>query len=473
MPSPFRFKPFILLNKPHASNKSVAMAQTSLFAAVQSFEHLRWQHRKALVAPSGKGTASTTWGDDAQPASPVETLPEADQVASLSGGTGGSFNSRHFPALAVKMQPQSSIQIETSESEDHPLQTPHPKLTPDQMDTQEVPPGQLAPDRTGEVELEGVKRFPTTWLDGPTNPEVARQERLLEGVYANIHGDGIKAEPMPADEMEEDDAIDEVLVAASGVGFRFKVNSPMGKRWNRYLEKQLEMKADYDSKRRNEKEDIRALWAKGEFENYKKQRMEKQGQTDLDRRRGRFCNIDAIIKAEGGHHSGAVVEGSMEIARECLRRGKEWVRVNEFSKRLEFRYMTDEMETTNWHSWSLKELETLKPMPAVPAPPAPPAPAFPQSAPLQEMPAQEMPAQEMPVQEVAPKAKAKASAKRAREGSPGEPKAKAKAGAGQRRAGSAGKMKTDEQKLKEMLVEYGKVSTQANTIIAKVTGGHD
>ena len=84
-----------------------------------------------------------------------------------------------------------------------------------------------------------------------------------------------------------------------------------------------------------------------------------------------------------------------------------------------------------------------------------------------------MPAQVTPVQEVAPQAKAKASAKRAREGSPGEPKAKAKAGAGQRRAGSAGKMKTDEQKLKEMLVEYGKVSTQANTIIAKVTGGHD
>ena len=69
-----------------------------------------------------------------------------------------------------------------------------------------------------------------------------------------------------------------------------------------------------------------------------------------------------MISCEGGHHSPQVIEGAVNIAKDCIRKGKGWVRMNRRSKRLEFRYIEESDEHEAGTEWAKTEIERKQPV---------------------------------------------------------------------------------------------------------------
>ena len=144
-------------------------------------------------------------------------------------------------------------------------------------------------------------------------------EQLLQMFNEQISSKNAESEDSGNDE-EDESKKDMTLEECARAGFRFAVKSPMGRRWNRYLESQIEFKKQYEE---------RAKWANARFTHYQQWRSHVKKTISTDAKVGTLMNLDAIIAAEGGHHSQAVVQGSMNIAMSCIRKGHPWVEYNE------------------------------------------------------------------------------------------------------------------------------------------------
>eukprot|EP00959_Pyramimonas_sp_CCMP1952_P310180 6491697-Pyramimonas_sp.AAC.1 len=147
--------------------------------------------------------------------------------------------------------------------------------------------------------------------------------------------------------------VDSVLEACRGAGFQFKAKSPMYKRYERYLEANPAEYDKYNKANRKDKEVMRSQWAEDEYNDYSKWRAKSNKYRNTDRVLGRLMNLDQLIVAEGGHCSKTAVQGALETARWCIKRGAPYIKLNKRSKRMMFRHITeenDEQNTTEWKS---------------------------------------------------------------------------------------------------------------------------
>ncbi|CAK0837286.1 unnamed protein product [Prorocentrum cordatum] len=156
--------------------------------------------------------------------------------------------------------------------------------------------------------------------------------------------------------------VDSVLEACRDAGFQFKAKSPLCKRYERYLEANPAEYDKYNKSNRKDKGVMRSQWAEDEYNDYSKWRAKSNKYRNADRVLGRLMNLDQLIVAEGGHCSKTAVQGALETARWCIKRGAPYIKLNKRSKRMMFRHITeenDEQNTTEWKSDFEKEAKVI------------------------------------------------------------------------------------------------------------------
>ena len=92
---------------------------------------------------------------------------------------------------------------------------------------------------------------------------------------------------------------DEQLEACALSGFNVTVRSPVGWRFNRYLESNPDLFNQYWYLGNKDKLEWRRWWSQQEFEQYQKRKTRVEQMVESNSKRGVMLNIDAIIKAEG------------------------------------------------------------------------------------------------------------------------------------------------------------------------------
>eukprot|EP00959_Pyramimonas_sp_CCMP1952_P454768 9470448-Pyramimonas_sp.AAC.1 len=148
----------------------------------------------------------------------------------------------------------------------------------------------------------------------------------------------------------------------------------MGWRFTRYLAHLSEEdQYNYSQLSNPKKRKFRQSYAEGEWGDYQKKRHHIQTTSETTRKVGRMLNYDAILKAEGGRHSPQAVWGTRNIIRACLERGAGWCEIDEYSKRMTFRYIQQSYEQTHTDEWRITQEERARLAPPAAAPAIEPA----------------------------------------------------------------------------------------------------
>ena len=167
---------------------------------------------------------------------------------------------------------------------------------------------------------------------------------------------------------DEDEAIifakDNILEVAAQKGFAssLKANSPLEKRFKRWIGQHSDEMQKYEGMDREQKRARRLAWITDIYDHYIEERKKAEVEKRFFKVKGRWLNLDAIIACEGGHHSAEVVEGAVNIAKHCIMMGKGWARLNVRSKRLEFRYVEESEEHEHGTEWTKTEKESKDPV---------------------------------------------------------------------------------------------------------------
>ena len=159
-------------------------------------------------------------------------------------------------------------------------------------------------------------------------------------------------------------AKDNVLEKAAQKGFAVSMvaNSPLEKRFKRWMGQHSDEMQKYEGMDRDQKRARRLAWITDIYDHYIEERKKSEVEKRFFKVKGRWLNLDAIIGCEGGHHSAEVIEGAVNIAKHCIRMGKGWVRLNVRSKRLEFRYVEESEEHEHGTEWTKTEKESKDPV---------------------------------------------------------------------------------------------------------------
>ena len=193
----------------------------------------------------------------------------------------------------------------------------------------------------------------------------AEQELMHAFEEGKIH-----APPQANAQASADEGRDAELEAGQASDFVFAAQSVLGKRFSRYLQNTQEEKRLYDKMSRTQKEMARQKWARMHFDKYQRSRTHTTSTRERYSKIGQMLNFDAMVKADGGRHSPAVVQGCLNRAKACIARGVPWVEYDNDSKRLLFRYVRKEDRTDKDELWSdiRKEFNDAISRPTQPSP---------------------------------------------------------------------------------------------------------
>ncbi|CAK0790002.1 unnamed protein product, partial [Prorocentrum cordatum] len=152
---------------------------------------------------------------------------------------------------------------------------------------------------------------------------------------------------------------DAVLEQCANSGFVFNKRSAMGSRFGLFIMSHWseEKRQAYKDAGPADKVKFRQDWAAERYAECEKTRKFVQSRSEVDSTIGTLLNLDALIVAEGGHDRPAVVQGAINIALSCIKKGPPFVELNSDSGRLEFRHRVKQSRLDFTKKWETEELE--------------------------------------------------------------------------------------------------------------------
>ena len=300
----------------------------------------------------------------------LETLDDMTHTcaqATESGGTAWGPLQRHSPLCVdlLKERPEverPAINLDASSDE---LPASQPSQNDD--DTGErhnceaagsPVEGLVKPEQVNPVDAGAVVEAKMTALagdedvgEGAISDEIGNIEGELLKFFEEQKGKSPEHAATGVEEGEGACGVDPVLESVAKSGFRYNAGSTLGKRFVRWLTDRPEEKEKYDAKGRDEKAADRAAWAKKKFDKQREFRKHVTVREDKDKVEGEMLNMDQLIREEGGKDSPAAVQGAMNTARDCIRKGWPWVEKHSQTQRLTFRYLSKSSSTTDAQRW--------------------------------------------------------------------------------------------------------------------------
>ena len=175
-------------------------------------------------------------------------------------------------------------------------------------------------------------------------------------MFAEKFGDAGPSAPEDASQEAADPSgWDQTLEDWYKSGENVSSRSPMGWRFQRWLESNKDKWEEYSKLGYKAKQQRRNEWALEEWGDYQKRRYRVETTRESELKKGVMLNYDAILQAEGGKDSPAAVEGTNNICKAAIAKGAGHCAINPDSKRMEFRYIKRPFELEHRREWRIEE----------------------------------------------------------------------------------------------------------------------
>jgi hypothetical protein len=238
-----------------------------------------------------------------------------------------------------------------------------------------------------------------TTVDGGDNTQTAAAEKKLQEIFNTTFGARLpsipsswsaelraKAFQAALDEqgdkvntdhlkVEADDgsmSIDEELLKAAVKDGKFDMKGAIGRKWEKALKDNDALKEEYKALGRSydAQRKFRTKWAQGEYEVLHQQRLRETQSTIADTREGVYQPFTIILQQEGGDEAAMVAtanyvnEAMSRHSRGESCKGRPWLMVNSFTKRLEFLYIKRGLAQTHSDTWLERTVEQKRSSPS-------------------------------------------------------------------------------------------------------------
>ena len=110
-----------------------------------------------------------------------------------------------------------------------------------------------------------------------------------------------------------------------------------------------------------EKAKMRYDWLKADFAQKKEIREKSKSYKKVNFQRGKYKPFSMIWKNQGGRDDSRAYQAALNICRDCIKLGGEWVRLNKRSKRVEYFDLDEGWEKDFTEAWALYERRIQEP----------------------------------------------------------------------------------------------------------------